>query len=518
MKKARGKYLWKSIRKNGVSFFAVALIVMTSIAIFFGLQSTGSAILKSADRYFVDNKLATLEIACANGITEDDIEAIAGCEGADVVEGGYATTVLMDGETEQLLLQALSLCSEVNEPVVLEGTLPTEPDEAAVEEIFAEEQGIQVGDEITLEHDGELVTDTFVVTAVINQPAFCCAVIDDARGTALEGTGSVSYYIELTEDAFNSEYYGGCYTKAYVRSEAMDGVFSYSEKYTEMESELRETLEELGEARAEIRYTSLREDALDAIEEAKSEIDESQEELDRALEVIEIQLTALGLDVSDLNQAKEELAASGNAAEPLLTAITQYQDGIVQIEEAKDELSEAEAEADDIRQQSWFVSGRNEIGDLRGIEVTVDGLYDLAYAMSLIFLLESIIVCYAAITRMISDQRALVGAQKALGFTSGEILAHYLLYNTLCAALGIVLGFIAGVCIVENLMLHIFSLEILVDPLALTFAWKPALLAAVICMAIFLIAAWAACARLVKQPATVLLRGEVPTRDRPFFF
>ncbi|MCD8364671.1 MAG: ABC transporter permease, partial [Clostridiales bacterium] len=85
-------------------------------------------------------------------------------------------------------------------------------------------------------------------------------------------------------------------------------------------------------------------------------------------------------------------------------------------------------------------------------------------------------------------------------------------------ALGIVLGFIAGVCIVENLMLHIFSLEILVDPLALTFAWKPALLAAGICMAIFLIAAWTACARLVKQPATVLLRGEVPTRDRPFFF
>ncbi|MCD8324333.1 MAG: ABC transporter permease, partial [Clostridiales bacterium] len=414
MKKARRKCLWKSIRKNGVSFFAVALIVMTSIAIFFGLQSTGTAMLRSADRYFVSNKLAALEITCPNGITEDDIEAIAQCEGADVVEGGYATTVLMDGETEQILLQALSLCSEINEPVVLEGTLPTESDEAAVEEIFAEEQGIQVGDEITLEHDGELVTDTFVVTAVINQPAYCCAVIDDARGTASEGTGSVSYYIELTGEAFNPGYYGGLYTKAYVRSEAMDEVFSYSDKYSEMETDLKEALEELDE--------------------------------------------------------------------------------------------------------DWIISGRNDMGDLRGIKVTVDGLYDLAYAMSLIFLLESIIVCYAAITRMISDQRTLVGAQKALGFTPREILTHYLLYNTLCAAIGIVLGFVAGVCIVENLMLHIFSLEILVDPLALTFAWKPALLSAVICMAIFLLAAWAACAKLVKQSATTLLRGEIPARDKPFFF
>ncbi|MCD8365099.1 MAG: hypothetical protein LUC83_04670 [Clostridiales bacterium] len=435
MKKARGKYLWKSIRKNGVSFFAVALIVMTGIAIFFGLQSTGTAMLKSADRYFADNQLATLEITCANGITEDDIEAIAGCEGADAVEGGYATTVLMDGEAEQLLLQALSLCSEVNEPVVLEGTLPTEPDEAAVEEIFAEEQGIQVGDEITLEHDGQLVTDTFIVTAVINQPAYCCAVIDDARGTGAEGTGSVSYYIELTEGAFDSDYYGGCYTKAYVRSEAMDEVFSYSDQYSEMEADLIESMEELGEERAAIRYTILKEDAIGEIEEAQSGIDASQEELDEALEKIEEQLTAFGLDVSDLDLAKEELAAAGNVSEPLLTAIKQYQDGIVQIEEARQELSEAEAEADNIQQQAWFVSGRSEIGDLRGIEVTVEGLYDLAYAMSLIFLLESIIVCYAAITRMISDQRALVGAQKALGFTSGEILAHYLLYNTLCGAL-----------------------------------------------------------------------------------
>ncbi|MCD7981216.1 MAG: hypothetical protein LUF32_02700 [Clostridiales bacterium] len=518
MKKARRKYLWKSIRKNGVSFFAVALIAMTSIGIFFGLQSTGTAMLQSADRYFADNQLAMLEITCANGITQEDIDAIAQCEGADVVEGGYATTVLMNGETEQFLLQALSLCSEVDEPVLLEGTLPTEPDEAAVEEIFAEEQGIRVGDEITLEHDGELVTDTFVVTAIINQPTYCCAVIDDARGTASEGTGSVSYYIELAEEAFDSDYYGGCYTKAYVRSEAMDEVFTYSDEYEEMEADLIETMEELGEERAEIRYTSLREDAFDEIGEARSEIDEVQEEQEEALAEIDAQLKAFGLDASDLNRAKEQLEAFGDAAVPLITAITQYQAGAAQVEEAREELSEAENKAGDIQRQDWIVSGRNDIGDLRGISVTAEGLYDLSYVMSLIFLVESIIVCYAAITRMISDQRTLVGMQKALGFTPREILTHYLLYNTLCAVIGIGFGFLAGVCVVENLMLHIFSLEILVDPLALTFSWKPALLSAGICMAIFLSAAWTACAGLAKQPATALLRGEVPTRDRPFFF
>ncbi|MCD7981519.1 MAG: FtsX-like permease family protein [Clostridiales bacterium] len=518
MKKAKRKYLWRSIRKNGVSFFAVAVIAMTSIAIFFGLQSTGTAMLRSANRYFVSNKLATLEIVCANGLTQEDIEVISRCEDVDVVEGGYATTVLMDGETEQILLQALSLCDEVNEPVLIDGTLPDAPDEVAVEEIFAEEQGIQVGDEITLEHDGELVTDTFVVTGVINQPAYCCAEIEDARGTASEGTGSVLYYIELTGEAFDSDYYGGCYTKAYIRSEAMDEVFSYSDRYSEMEAELMESMEELGEERAEIRYTSLREEALDEIGKAQREIDDSQEELDEALAEIEAQLTALGLEASDLDLAKEQLAADGDAMVPLITEITQYQDGTAQIEEARTELSEAENEAGDIQKRDWNVLGRDEIGDLHGVRVTADSLYGLSYVMSIIFLLESIIVCYAAITKMISDQRTLVGVQKAMGFTPREILTHYLLYNTLCAAIGIGFGFIAGAFGLEKLMLRIFSSEILIRPLALAFDWKPALLSAGICMAIFLTAAWAACARLAKQPATELLRGEIPVRDKPFFF
>ena len=78
MMKATGlKHLLRSIRKSGVSFLAVAVIAGVSIAIFQGFQSSAHAILRRADQYFVENRLETLEISCANGITQEDIDAIA---------------------------------------------------------------------------------------------------------------------------------------------------------------------------------------------------------------------------------------------------------------------------------------------------------------------------------------------------------------------------------------------------------------------------------------------------------
>lgn len=542
--KARTKYLLRTIRKNGVPFFAVAFIAATSIAIFLGLQSSATAILKEADRYFVTNRLESLEITCANGITQEDMDAIAGWDGVDAVEGGYSAMALMDGEREKITIQARSLCSDMNDPVVMEGTLPSAPDEAAVEQIFAEEQGIQIGDEIALEHDGNFVSDTFRVTAIVNEPFFCCATIQDARGKSTEGLGAVSYYIMLTEDAFDSSYYDDCFTTAYVKNNALDA-FYFSDAYKEQEAAFKEKVEELGQERAELRYSFLKDDAQSAIESAQSEIEDSEKELsagmieieetkkdlETALGGIEANLSAMGLG-TDLDLALMQLEQYGEAALLLKTSIMEYQEAMTQLqdaeaeledsqeelEEAKTELADSIEKAEDIQLKDWIISVRNDVGDIRGIETIVDGIFGLSYSMSIIFLLVATVVCHAAISRMIDEQRTLIGAQKALGFRSGEILKHYMLYNILCAILGILIGWLGSVVIVEILVIHIFKKNFLLGSIALTFAWKEALLTAGICLAVFLTATYVACAKLVRLPATTLLRGEVPMRGKSFFF
>ena len=154
VKKTQRTYLLKAIKKNGVSFFAVALIAATSIAIYLGIQSGAEAILQYAGLCFEENRLATSEITCANGITQEDIDALAKQSEVDTVEGGYRTTALIDTPKEKITVQIRSLLKEMNRPTVLEGNLPTADNEVAIEQRFALEQGAKVGDELHIEHDG----------------------------------------------------------------------------------------------------------------------------------------------------------------------------------------------------------------------------------------------------------------------------------------------------------------------------------------------------------------------------
>lgn len=418
VKKTRTKYLLSTIRKNGVTFFSVALIAATSIAIYLGLLSGAEAILQEVNRYFEENKLASFEVSSVYGITQEDIELVAKQDEVDRVEGAYSAMVFMENENEKITLQARSLLDDMNQAVVLEGELPKANNEVAVEKMFAEDLGILIGDQITVEHDGELLHDSFYVTAIINEPSFVCAGIQDTRGRDDAGIGSASYYIEMDKSAFDTSYYYNRYTSMYVQNDKLNSLYYYSDAYEELETELKETFEDLGES----------------------------------------------------------------------------------------------------EEKEWVISDRNSMGDVRAIEYVVDAIYGMSYSLAFIFLIVAIVVCYASIVRMIDDQKILIGAQKALGFHTKEILIHYLKYNTLCAALGVVLGYAGGVIIVENLILYVFRRQLLLEHISLTFAWKEAGFVAVLCFVIFLIATCAGCLKSVSQSAISLMRGESAAQKKAYVF
>lgn len=464
IKKTQIKHLFRMIKKNKVSFMAVAFIAAMSIACFLGYQNAANAMLLAGDYNFEKYNLHSLEIASANGITEEDIEAISKWEQVSDVEGGYTSIVLVEHEGQKLIVQVRTALERMNVPVVLEGTLPSASNEVAVEEMFAREQNVKVGDTITLEHIGELLNDSFVITAIINEPAYCSTQNDDTRGTTSIGGGGASYYIQVQKEAFDANYYNGCYTVAYVKSNSLEDLYYYSDEYTKQETEFKESLETLGKERAQIRYESLREEVQKAIDEQK---------------------------------AKLELA------------------GVPITDEILQKLNEP---LEQIELKEWVVTIRNYVGDIQAIEVIVEGLFGISYSYAIIFLVVAIVVCHSSISRMIDEQRILIGAQKALGFSSKEVLTHYMLYNGVCALLSVVLGWIFSFGVVEVLILKIFKKDFVMDIFYPIFLWKEAIGIAVIFVIMFLGASYMACSKLVKLPAITLLRGELPANNKPFFF
>lgn len=519
MKKSQRKHLRRTIQKNIVSFLAVALMVATGVSIYLGDQSGALAILKRADRYFAENKLASFSVSCAYGITEEDVEAMAGWEGVDEAEGGYSSAVMLktDRKEGNILIQAHSLLKTMNLPVVLEGELPVSEQEAAIEQIMAEKEGIKVGDTIVLKQDGALKNDTFKVTAIVNEPSYCCAKAKDARGKSEIGIGSAYYYIALPESAFDTSYFDDCYTTAYIRNDKLDDYFYFSDAYKKQEQIWKDCIEELGEKRAAIRYEEVKQEAKQSLKKAEDELEKQRKNLEDAHAMLSYIFEWIGLS-GDLQEAKRQLDEFGNLKEPLLAVIEQYEEAETALKKAPEELAQAKEKIEDMQLQSWVVSTRNDIGDVRSIETIVEGLYGLSYSMAIIFVIVSVTVCYAAISRMISEQRSSIGMQKALGFTAKEIMRHYMSYSILCGLFGILEGWIAAYVIVEGLDLKIYQSVFLLDRIPRAFSWTHAILVSVFFMVIFVAAAYAACAKEIALPATCLLRGDMPEREKPFAF
>lgn len=499
MRKTQRTHLFRTIKKNFVSFWAVALMAGTGIAIYLGDQSAAQAILEKANDYFIENQLQSLEVSSVYGMTEEDIEAIAALEEVDAVEGGYSTIGVWDTQkdTGKLLIRVHSLLDTMNLPVIVEGTLPVEENQAAIEQKMAQQEGIEVGDVIVVEHAGELKRDTFEVTAIINQPSFCCGKSLDARGVSDKGIGSAYYYIALPESAFDASYFSNCYTTAYIKSFELDKYYYFSDEYKEKEAELKSKVEQLGNERKAVRYAQV----MDAANEKIVEAENLLAEYDSALESAETMVSSLGLTGKYYDKMLEELERAEN-----------------QIQEGKAALQEAKEEVALLEEEDWIISIRNDIGDVRSIDIIVEGLYGLSYSMALIFVVVSVIVCYSAISRMINEQRNYIGMQKALGFTSREILQHYMSYSILCGLFGIFGGWIFSVLSVQSLNLMIYKGVFLMGDIPLSFAWGHAIFIAIFFMIIFIIASYFACKKEVSLPSIDLLRGETLERDKPFFF
>ncbi len=448
MKKTQIKYLLRAIWKNKASFFSVAMIAAVSMAVFLGMQAATDAMYTGADEYFRQNRLQTAEISCANGITDEDISAMGTRAGVDAVEGGYTAAVLAESEHEQLIIQARSICENMNTPVVLEGVLPAAPDEVAVEQIYADNIGISPGDTLVIDHEGALLSNEFTVTAIVNDPAYACSSLPDTRGRSNIGIGSVSYYIMLDKSAFDDAYFNGCYTTAFIYSRELAGIDYFSDEYEEKEARSLADLRALGEERAKLRYDAIVTEATDKLAAVGMEAD----------------LTELGIEHRD-----------------------------------------------------WIVSGRQDIGDIRGINNIIGMLYALSYSLASLFLVVAVIVCYAAITRMISEQRGLVGAQKALGMTGREILTHYIMYNVLCALAGILISGIITFA-AEYCVIWFFKRQFLFGGFRLTLIWQQYAVVAAVFLVIFILSSYLACVKLSREPAISLLRGELPTKQKRSFY
>lgn len=119
--------------------------------------------------------------------------------------------------------------------------------------------------------------------------------------------------------------------------------------------------------------------------------------------------------------------------------------GKAQLESAEDQLASAQRQIDQIEEASWYVFDRNYNYGYASYDNTTSSMKAMAQFLPVFFILVAILVCMTTMTRMIDEQRGVIGTYKALGYSNASISAKYILYVFIASLVGAAIGAVVGI-------------------------------------------------------------------------
>ena len=127
--------------------------------------------------------------------------------------------------------------------------------------------------------------------------------------------------------------------------------------------------------------------------------------------------------------------------------VTQKTDGQQQLEDAAQQLVDARIEIEKLESAEWYILDRLSNYGFASYSSTVDSMEALAAVIPFFFLLVAILVCVTTMTRMVGEQRTIIGSYKALGYGDSAIIRKYVIYVVIASVIGGIVGTVAGVII-----------------------------------------------------------------------
>lgn len=207
-----------------------------------------------------------------------------------------------------------------------------------------------------------------------------------------------------------------------------------------------------------------------------------------------------------LAQAKRDYAAG---TQKLAQAQQDIADGEQTLAENTRLLADAKAELEDfVRYEQWTVQIRTDNPSVATAKFYAQSSRRLCYSMALLFVFVGLMVCFTSITRSINESQTIAGVQKALGFRSREILAHYMAYSLLAAAIGVLVGYALGFFGIESVVNDAYAKLYVIGAITNVYVVPEALVIAVVELALIALATWLPCRKLLRRPAVELLKGE----------
>ena len=371
MKTARFSDTIRNIFRHKISFLAIMSIMVLGVGGILGLFFLGESINRCITDYYNKHNFKDFEIVSNMGVTDDDIDRISMMPSIKDVEGVFKTDVILAGNGISKSVDAVSITERISIPYIVEGEMPSEPDECAISYDVMKSMGLGVGDKVHIcvekdRLDGLIREKVFTITGSVYHPDYVSRMTAD--------------YLILNMNAFDKSVMSDAYTGMFVKASVSGRTGVYSKKYISFRDSLEKELNSVTRQLAEERGTRVKDESVDKYNNAKEEVDKGlSEAYDKLTDAERVLSENLASGMEKLESGEDELKNGNdelnsklkNAKDKLKSGETQLKgeldNGLSKIKEGEKEAdSKLDAALDElIKGEKEYSEGLKEFSDGR---------------------------------------------------------------------------------------------------------------------------------------------------------
>ena len=271
--KALHKDSFLQIKHTFKRFCSILLMALLGVGFFAGIKATSPDMKQTLDTYFDDNNIYDIDIMSTLGFNQNDIETIKSVDEIDNVLFTYSTDIEVELKEKTVIAKAYAYMNQpINQFNLIDGKMPTEEKQCVIERNFAQREGIQVGDYITvkLEENSILKDNSFEIVGTIESPLY----ISTERGSTKLGDGMIDCYLYIAEQSFDSD----VYTQCYITVDGAKELNTFSNEYQDLIEGKINLFENVADKREEERYQEIMDEANREIAENEQKLNEAKQE------------------------------------------------------------------------------------------------------------------------------------------------------------------------------------------------------------------------------------------------
>lgn len=296
--------------------------------------------------------------------------------------------------------------------------------------------------------------------------------------------------------------------------------------YEEMLAQIEAGLTEVAGAEAELNAKNAE------LEAAAGQLSSTESQLAAAKQQIEDGKNALAAAEAELTDGENQLAAAKEQIEEkedqLEAAETELADGLLQYQEnqskfdeqmqdADDQIADAQSKIDEIEKPETYVLDRNtNVGYvcLKNDSGVVKGI---ANVFPVFFFLVAALICMTTMNRMVEEQRTQIGVLKALGFSEGRIMGKYLFYSGSAVISGTLIGYVLGIHFFPLVIITAYGIVYKMGGIYYVSDLPLALVSLTVAVLCSVGTTWLSCHKELKEVAADLMRPKAPKAGKRVF-